>query len=66
MQASKQLFTLISSDAQLKVSLNDVDVPEPKAHEVIVKIEAAPINPSDMWECLPTRKPGLTYIMLVK
>ncbi|NMP31134.1 zinc-binding dehydrogenase [Thalassotalea sp. M1531] len=49
MQASKQLFTLISSDAQLKVSLNDVDVPEPKAHEVIVKIEAAPINPSDMW-----------------
>jgi NADPH:quinone reductase-like Zn-dependent oxidoreductase len=49
MQKSKQLFTLITSDAQLEVSLKNVDIPKPKAHEVIVKIEAAPINPSDMW-----------------
>jgi NADPH:quinone reductase-like Zn-dependent oxidoreductase len=49
MQKSKQLFTLITSDAKLEVSLKNVDIPEPKAHEVIVKVEAAPINPSDMW-----------------
>lgn len=49
MKTSKQLFTLITSEGQLEVSMKDIDVPEPKPHEVIVKIEAAPINPSDMW-----------------
>jgi len=49
MQRSNQLFSSISSDGQLEFSLLEVDVPQPKAHEVIVRIEAAPINPSDMW-----------------
>ena len=49
MQNAKQLFTRISSEGQLQVSLQDVEVPKPKPHEVIVRIEAAPINPSDMW-----------------
>ena len=49
MQRSKQLFSTISSDGNLKFELLDVDVPTPQAHEIIVKIEAAPINPSDMW-----------------
>jgi NADPH:quinone reductase-like Zn-dependent oxidoreductase len=49
MTTTKQLFTHISSDAFLTISLDEVDVPAPKPHEVIVKIEAAPINPSDMW-----------------
>ena len=49
MNKSKQLFTQISSQGQLSISLQEVDVPQPKPHEVIVKLEAAPINPSDMW-----------------
>ena len=49
MNKSKQLFTLITSAGQLEMSLKELDVPTPKAHEVIVRIEAAPINPSDMW-----------------
>ena len=49
MNKSKQLFTLITSEGELQVSLKEVDVPEPKAHEVIVRMEASPINPSDMW-----------------
>jgi NADPH:quinone reductase-like Zn-dependent oxidoreductase len=49
MTNSKQLFTLISSDGKLEMSLKDVDLPAPKPHEVMVRIEAAPINPSDMW-----------------
>ena len=49
MNKSKQLFTLITSDGELQVSLKEVDVPEPKPHEVIVRMEASPINPSDMW-----------------
>jgi len=49
MTVSKQLFTRISSQAQLEVSLQDVEVPEPSSNQVVVRIEAAPINPSDMW-----------------
>lgn len=49
MQRSNQLFSKISSEGQLEFSLLEVDVPKPKPHEVIVRVEAAPINPSDMW-----------------
>lgn len=49
MNKSKQLFSTISSDGELSFSLNEVDVPTPKPHEIVVRIEAAPINPSDMW-----------------
>ena len=49
MTTSKQLFTYISTDGKLELSLKEFDVPKPKPHEVIVRIEAAPINPSDMW-----------------
>lgn len=49
MKTSKQLFTNITSAGQLEFSLKELDVPAPKPHEVIVRIEASPINPSDMW-----------------
>lgn len=49
MTTSKQLFTHISSEGQLSITLNEVEVPQPKPHQVVVRIEAAPINPSDMW-----------------
>lgn len=49
MTTSKQLFSNITSAGELEFSLADVDLPEPKSHEVQVRVEAAPINPSDMW-----------------
>lgn len=49
MRSTNQLFSNITSDGQLEFSLLEVDVPQPKPHEVIVRVEAAPINPSDMW-----------------
>jgi NADPH:quinone reductase-like Zn-dependent oxidoreductase len=49
MYTSKQLFTHISSDGELTLSLVEVDVSKPKAHEIVVKMEASPITPSDMW-----------------
>jgi NADPH:quinone reductase-like Zn-dependent oxidoreductase len=49
MNTSKQLFTHISSDGELTLSLVEVDVPKPKANEIVVKMEASPINPCDMW-----------------
>lgn len=49
MTLSKQLFTHISSKGQLDVSLQEIEIPEPTSNQVVVRIEAAPINPSDMW-----------------
>ena len=43
-----QLRSLIRPDGQLEISLADTPVPEPAEHEVLVRIEATPINPSDI------------------
>ena len=64
MSTSKQMFSTVSSDGQLTVEIKQVDVPEPKEHEVVVKIEVAPINPSDMWPMFSVgdlSKAELTY-----
>ena len=45
---SRQIRTKISSDGQLELSLAEVEVPAPGADEVVVRVEAAPINPSDL------------------
>ena len=49
MDKTQQLFTEITSAGELKLTLERLDIPQPKPHEVVVRIEAAPINPSDMW-----------------
>jgi len=43
-----QLRSLIRRSGELEISLAEVDVPEPSADEVLVRIEATPINPSDL------------------
>jgi NADPH:quinone reductase-like Zn-dependent oxidoreductase len=43
-----QLRSLISRDGTLKLSLETVVTPEPAADEIVVRVEAAPINPSDL------------------
>ena len=45
---SLELRSLIKSSAVLKLSLAEVDVPQPGPGEVLVRVEAAPINPSDL------------------
>jgi len=42
------LHSKISRDGMLEVSLAKVPVPEPKDDEVVVRVEATPINPSDL------------------
>ena len=49
MTTSRQLFSTVSSDGNLTVDVKTVELAEPKENEVIVKIELAPINPSDLW-----------------
>ena len=44
----RELRSLVTAEGTLELSLADVPVPEPKPNEVIVRVEAAPINPSDL------------------
>tara|TARA_R110000850_G_scaffold22609_2_gene66831 strand:- start:45 stop:1157 length:1113 start_codon:yes stop_codon:yes gene_type:complete len=44
----KQLFTTLESDGTLTVAIEDVNFPDPTGNQVLVKMEAAPINPSDL------------------
>jgi NADPH:quinone reductase-like Zn-dependent oxidoreductase len=43
-----QLRSLISKTGALELSLARIDVPEPGPDQVVVKVEATPINPSDL------------------
>ena len=43
-----QIRSLVKRSGELELSLASVAVPEPAPNEVLVRIEAAPINPSDL------------------
>ena len=43
-----QLRSLIKASGELELSLAKVDIPDPAADEILVRIEGAPINPSDL------------------
>lgn len=44
----RQLRTLVTPDGELRLSLATVDTPQPGEREVLVRVEAAPVNPSDL------------------
>ncbi len=43
-----QLTSTINNDNTLTLALKNIDIPTPQADEVVVRIEAAPLNPSDL------------------
>jgi NADPH:quinone reductase-like Zn-dependent oxidoreductase len=43
-----QLRSLIKGSGELELSLATVDVPDPGPDEILVRVEASPINPSDL------------------
>jgi NADPH:quinone reductase-like Zn-dependent oxidoreductase len=43
-----QLRSLIKKSGELEISLAQVAIPEPGEDEVVVRVEASPINPSDL------------------
>ncbi len=43
-----QLVSLVKADGELELSLQSVTTPAPEANEVVVRVDAAPINPSDL------------------
>lgn len=48
LQKGLQLRSLIKSNNELELALVEIPTPEPGADEVIVRIEATPVNPSDI------------------
>ncbi len=42
------LRSTVKKESLLELSLADVPIPEPKPDEVVVRVEASPINPSDL------------------
>ena len=47
-RSALQLRSLIKKSGELEVSLAEVPVPEPGPNEVLVRVEASPVNPSDL------------------
>ena len=43
-----QLFSTVTDDGRLELALKPVPVPAPADDEVIIRVEATPINPSDL------------------
>ncbi len=43
-----RLISTVRRDAKLELSLASFDVPEPGPDQVLIRVEASPINPSDM------------------
>jgi len=43
-----QLQSMISAEGLLELSLHEVPVPAPATDEVLIRVEATPINPSDI------------------
>jgi NADPH2:quinone reductase len=48
-----ELRSLVTPQGTLELSLHDVPVPSPAANEVVVRVEASPINPSDLGVLIP-------------
>jgi NADPH:quinone reductase len=48
MENSLQMQSTLDESGTLTVALADVALPTPADHEVVIRIEAAPINPSDL------------------
>lgn len=43
----RQMLSTVTADGTLRMELKSQDMPTPKAGEVLVRVEATPINPSD-------------------
>ena len=48
MTQQQQLRSTVTSSGQLKLELAQMEVPAPTSNEVLVRVEASPINPSDL------------------
>ena len=52
-ESALELRSLVTPDGMLELSLHDVDIPTPSADQVVVRVEASPVNPSDLGLLIP-------------
>ena len=45
---SKEIRSTVTSEGNIELSITKAEIPIPSADEVLIKVEAAPINPSDL------------------
>ena len=45
---SKEIRSTVKSEGNIELSITKAEIPIPSADEVLIKVEAAPINPSDL------------------
>ena len=45
---TRQLRSLVEEGGSVRVSIETVETPAPRSHQVLVRVEAAPLNPSDL------------------
>ena len=45
---SKQIRSEVTKEGKLLIYIEATEIPEPKEDEVLIRIEASPINPSDL------------------
>jgi NADPH:quinone reductase len=55
---TRQLRSLVTEDGQVRISVDTVETPQPQPHRVLVRVEAAPLNPSDLALLLAFADPG--------
>jgi hypothetical protein len=49
---TQELRSLITPEGELRLTLEEVDIPAPGPGEVVIRVDAAPLNPSDVGELL--------------
>ena len=47
-QTSREIISTVTSAGDITISIATVAIPTPSENEVLIKVEAAPINPSDL------------------
>jgi len=45
---SKEIKSIVTSDGNIEISIAKVEKPTPSENEVLIRVEASPINPSDL------------------
>ena len=51
-QTSKEMRSKVTKEGYMEISIIETQIPKPKGNEVLIKMEAAPINPSDLGRLL--------------
>ncbi len=47
-QTSKEIRSMVTAEGNIEISIATTEIPTPSDNEVLIKVEASPINPSDL------------------